>query len=596
MYQLDVTQKAEVTNTIEGNVKRQKESLMISIDRIRIQGFRGIEFMQMALSPTCVLIGPNNSGKTSVLRALQMALSESLPISHNDFHHTSDHDDTHRFTIDLRIVAMNEAGKRTKRFSDKWAKVFGQHISLDRHQREFFAFRTTATWDSDENRATKTRTILTHWDQTHVGVPVTTELDPIHYAPIDAYADLKVDLANEESFLNHALKLLHQAREECCAANDPIFIDLLQVLNRLLDTLQGPGSRLPEHVLLCTHNIGRFFERVKADTNALVESAFQAQGTRKTVVILALVTVSEMLMKLHEMKGLPLHLVVGAEEPETHLHPNAQRSLINQLKSQANQLLVTTHSPYITSVAEPDEFRAMEYKAKKLQIRWLPQRMEDSDVRTIKRLIMRLRGEVLFARGLIFVEGLTEEQLLRGMFQAYFGYDPSELGINVIGVDGKNYTAFLMMALSLRKPCCIISDNDGDAHQVVMKQIHEVEEKTRYTMADNRSSAYFLSPGKAIEGELARMPTLRRELVDAIIACTVRPGSPDDYVKDRRQSLMQLPDIEIKRRLQKKKAEYSGFLGEIIVENPYSQPIENLLPPAVKEAFTLIETWLKDPV
>ena len=112
---------------------------MISIDRIRIQGFRGIEFMQMALSPTCVLIGPNNSGKTSVLRAMQMALSESLPISHNDFHHTSDHDDTHRFTIDLRIVAMNEAGKRTKRFSDKWTKVFGQHISLDRHQREFFA-------------------------------------------------------------------------------------------------------------------------------------------------------------------------------------------------------------------------------------------------------------------------------------------------------------------------------------------------------------------------------------------------------------------------------------------------------------------------
>jgi hypothetical protein len=59
---------------------------------------------------------------------------------------------------------------------------------------------------------------------------------------------------------------------------------------------------------------------------------------------------------------------------------------------------------------------------------------------------------------------------------------------------------------------------------------------------------------------------------------------------------MQLPDIEIKRRLQKKKAEYSGFLGEIIVENPYSQPIENLLPLAVKEAFTLIETWLKEPV
>ena len=58
---------------------------------------------------------------------------------------------------------------------------------------------------------------------------------------------------------------------------------------------------------------------------------------------------------------------------------------------------------------------------------------------------------------------------------------------------------------------------------------------------------------------------------------------------------MSLPPIEIKRRLQKKKAEYSGFLGEIIVENPYEQPVKNLLPSAVRDAFHLIETWLKDP-
>ena len=568
---------------------------MISIDRIRIQSFRGIDFMQMALSPTCVLIGPNNSGKTSVLRAMQMALSESLPIVQNDFHRTSEKDDNHQFTVDLRFVAVDENGKRLKHFNEKWRQVFKNFIALDRHQREFFAFRTTALWDKETSRATKTRTVLQHWDQTEIGTPITTELSPIYYVPIDAYANLKADLTNEASFLNRALMLLHQAQETCCAANDPLFVDLLKVLNRLLDTLQGPGSRISDNVQLSTHNIGHFFERVKANANTLIKSTFEAEGTKKTVVILSLVTVIEMLMKLHRMKDLPLHLVIGAEEPETHLHPNAQRSLINQLKSQSNQLLVTTHSPYITSVAEPNEFRAMEYKNKRLQIRWLPQRIDDSDIRTIKRLIMRFRGEVLFARGLIFVEGLTEEQLVRGMFQAYFGHDPSELGINIIGVDGKNYTAFLMMALSLRKPCCIVSDNDGDAQYTVMKQIREVEEKTRYTMKENRSYAYFLSPGKAIEGELASIPTLRRELVDALLACTIRPGSPESYVEERRAQLMPLPSIEIKRRLQKKKAEYSGFLGEIIVENPYGQPIKNLLPPAVQDAFHLIETWLKEP-
>ncbi|MBO7173776.1 MAG: AAA family ATPase [Burkholderiaceae bacterium] len=568
---------------------------MISIDRIRIQGFRGIDFLQMALSPTCVLIGQNNSGKTSVLRAMQMALSDSLPISHDDFHHVNNDDETHRFSIDLRIVATDQFGNRLDHFSEKWAAVFGKHIAKDRQQRDFFAFRTHATWLDDSKRSTKVRTSLSHWDQTEIGPEITTELDAIEYVPIDAHGDLRLDLANDSSFLNRALETLHQAQHECCEANDPLFSELLTVINRLLDTLQGPGSRIPEHVELSTHKIGSFFERVKADASKIVESKFQAKGTQKTLVILSLITVSEMLMQLYRMKALPLHLVIGAEEPETHLHPNAQRSLINQLKTMSNQLIVTTHSPYITSVAEPNEFRALELKNNRVQVRWLPQRMEDIDIRAIKRLIMRLRGEVLFARGLIFVEGLTEEQLVRGMFQAYFGHDPSELGINIIGVDGKSYAAFLMLALSLRKPFCIISDNDGDSQHVVKKQIQEVEEKARYTLKDNRSEAFFLSAGNAMEGELAQMTPIRRELVDTLIACTIRPGSPDDYVNARREQLMQLSNQEIKRRLQKKKAEYSGFLADIIVTNPYQQPLSSLLPSTVLDAFKLIEGWLKKP-
>ena len=82
---------------------------------------------------------------------------------------------------------------------------------------------------------------------------------------------------------------------------------------------------------------------------------------------------------------------------------------------------------------------------------------------------MRLRGEVLFARGLMFVEGVTEEQLIRGMFQLHFRDDPSAFGISIMGVDGKSYSPFFLLALSLRKPFCVVSDNDGDTAHVVMK-------------------------------------------------------------------------------------------------------------------------------
>lgn len=55
---------------------------------------------------------------------------------------------------------------------------------------------------------------------------------------------------------------------------------------------------------------------------------------------------------------------------------------------------------------------------------------------------------------------------------------------------------------------------------------------------------------------------------------------------------MAMAPRDIKRRLEKKKAEYSGFLGDIIAQNTYSQPIENMIPSAILRAFELISVWL----
>ena len=187
---------------------------------------------------------------------------------------------------------------------------------------------------------------------------------------------------------------------------------------------------------------------------------------------------------------------------------------------------------------------------------------------------------------------MTEEQLIRGMFQAYFGDDPSAFGISIIGVDGKSYAPFLTLALSLRKPFCIISDNDGDARHVVLKQLSDVERRLHYSAKENKSGVFFLSPGLAMEGELVYKTQLKREIFDALWACN---ASPNTSVKSKRlqyERMAAMTPRELKRKLEKKKAEYSGFLGDIIAQNPYSQPIENLLPQAIRAAFEEISHWL----
>jgi len=63
----------------------------ILINTIRIAGFRGIKNLEVSLPRITVLIGPNNSGKTSLIKALQLAIGDYARfLSEEDFYIDSD--------------------------------------------------------------------------------------------------------------------------------------------------------------------------------------------------------------------------------------------------------------------------------------------------------------------------------------------------------------------------------------------------------------------------------------------------------------------------------------------------------------------------
>ena len=46
----------------------------ILVDQVRVHNFRAFRNFEVVLSPVTVLVGMNNSGKTSFLKALHLAL------------------------------------------------------------------------------------------------------------------------------------------------------------------------------------------------------------------------------------------------------------------------------------------------------------------------------------------------------------------------------------------------------------------------------------------------------------------------------------------------------------------------------------------
>ena len=51
----------------------------MAIEKLAIQGFRSIQSLELRLGDINALVGPNNSGKSNILQALDIILGETYP-------------------------------------------------------------------------------------------------------------------------------------------------------------------------------------------------------------------------------------------------------------------------------------------------------------------------------------------------------------------------------------------------------------------------------------------------------------------------------------------------------------------------------------
>jgi putative ATP-dependent endonuclease of OLD family len=162
-------------------------------------------------------------------------------------------------------------------------------------------------------------------------------------------------------------------------------------------------------------------------------------------------------------KNNPYHPLLALEEPESHLHPHAQRHVFDQMKNIPGQKIVSTHSPYIASQANLAALRRFSRKGAETQVSQFDMNSLDNESqRKIHRQVLNTRGELLFARALVLFEGETEEQALPILANAYWGKHPYELGISFIGVGGRDYLPFIRVAEGLGLKWFIFSDGEED--------------------------------------------------------------------------------------------------------------------------------------
>lgn len=147
--------------------------------------------------------------------------------------------------------------------------------------------------------------------------------------------------------------------------------------------------------------------------------------------------------------------MLAIEEPEAHLHPALQYKLLKYLQERVRQeasnrqIFITTHSTQITAAVGLDPLIVFSVDDANHEIRVAyPGKVfgnSDSDKASkayVERYLDATKSNMLFSKGVIFVEGLAE-QILIPCLADYHGTPLEDNYVAIIGVGGSTFKHFL---------------------------------------------------------------------------------------------------------------------------------------------------------
>ncbi|MGK2954937.1 MAG: ATP-dependent nuclease [Solirubrobacterales bacterium] len=399
----------------------------MKIQRLTVENFGNVIDLDIVVSGHAVIVGPNASGKSSVLRAIDACLSWSHAQLATGF--------------PLKVLRNEDAELRVRMvlhdFSDDEVAALVDEIAIatDPADSTLTIQLTVARSASDPAEVDVSRVFLQPGVQP---IPVTgRHLEAIGWSLIrasrNAERDLtasgagalgqllrRTDLGDDADAVDKALRgvdaaltsaqSVAQLRTDVASAlssvlASPITSDMVQVAIR---TDQNPLRSV--EVAVATSTGG--------DARSLLD---QSDGLRSLAV-----------MSL-QLLGQAGDQITGVDEPETHLDTRSQARIGRLFSSPTGQRIIATHSPTVLRQFAPADVVAITDDG----VRQFKSDVADRDRKFFSGWWVENMIEPLVSRSLILVEGPSDEILVRRVSEL-LSFDLDGLGVSLVNIGGAN--------------------------------------------------------------------------------------------------------------------------------------------------------------